>query len=584
MILKRTPTALLFTLICLCVMVRGQEQSPAPKSTNEPTSGTISGKVVNESGQPVAGATAFIRPLNALTAGRTISTDAEGSFRVNNLPPALYMVGATAPAYTSVPSDPNAPATYYRIGDSVNVQLVRGGVITGTVTNALGEPVVAIRVRVAMVRDATGRPSKMTSGSGFSEQSTDDRGVYRIYGLSPGTYIVSAGGYGYYAAFQFNPYDFDVPTYAPSATRDNAAEVTVRGGEEANVDIRYRGESGHSVSGTVKVAGTGGASVWLTPVAGSAMPVGNAYQAAGARGFAFHGVGDGEYELVARESITPPQTAKVPVMWASESKRITVKGASVSGVELVTKPLAAVSGRIVLEPSKVPECKGKRAPLFAETLVQLRRPEKDAEKESSPNVREFGGSASPDSKGEFVLRSLSPGRYQFDPRFYARYWYLQSITTSAAIPATTAKSQAAPSKVDAAANWTTMKSGDQLTNLTITLAEGAASIRGKLALAEPPSGMVLYLVPSEQDKATDVLRYFVTDIGADGTFALNNLPPGRYWSLTQATADAQTATLTKLRLPDTATTRSKLRRAAETQKTEIELKPCQNLTDYQLKQ
>ena len=77
------------------------------------------------------------------------------------------------------------------------------------------------------------------------------------------------------------------------------------------------------------------------------------------------------------------------------------------------------------------------------------------------------------------------------------------------------------------------------------------------------------------------MRFFVTDVGADGTFALNNLPPGRYWALAQTNTDAETTTLTKLRLPEAATARTKLRKTAETQKTEIELKPCQNLTDYQ---
>jgi hypothetical protein len=265
-------------------------------------------------------------------------------------------------------------------------------------------------------------------------------------------------------------------------------------------------------------------------------------------------------------------------MMVSEPKRVIVKGASVTGIELIPRPLAMVSGRIVLESSKVPACQGKRPPLLAETLVQLRRPERDSEKEGSPYQRVFGGTGSPDANGAFVLRNLLPGKYQFEPRYYARYWYVQSMTMGAASPTTATRS-----RIDAAANWTTVKSGDQLTNLMITLAEGAASLRGKLTSAEAPGGMVLYLVPSEQDKADDVLRYFVTDVGADRTFALNNLPPGRYWLLTQTNVDPQTATLAKLRLPEAATSRTKLRRTAETQKTEIELKPCQNLIDYQVK-
>ena len=524
----------------------------------------------------MAGASAFVRAVNS-GSGRTTSTDADGNFQVNNLEPALYLVNANAPAYTSVPSDPNAPA-YYRIGDSVNLQLVRGGVITGAVTNSSGEPLVAVRVRATMTRDTKGKSTRLPYVYSM-EQSTDDRGIYRIYGLVPGNYLVSAGGYGS-QAFQFNPYDTDVPTYAPSSTRDDAAEVNVSAGEETNVDIRYRGEQGHSISGTVKVAGTSGSSVSLLPAGTTIMPATNTFQEPGGRGFAFNGVADGEYVLIAEEFA--PTGTPTPMMTVSEPKRVIVKGANVSGVELIPIPLALISGRLVLQASKLTECEGKRPPLLSETLVQLKRPEVDPEKDGPVLRQNYGTSASPDANGAFTLRNVSPGKYQFEPRFYARYWYLQSITWRAA-PASGPRSQTSRAS-DAAATWTTVKSGDQLNNLTITLAEGAASIRGKTTVADPPVSATLFLVPAEPDKADDVLRFFVTEIAADGTFALNNLPPGRYWLLTQTNTDAQLAKLAKLREPEAATARTKLRRAAETQKNQIELKPCQNLADYQLKQ
>lgn len=556
---------LLILSIPLCVVAQAPVQSPPPR-TNEPTTGTISGKVVNEAGQPMPGAATFIRSVNIQGLTRSTTTDSEGNFQVNGLEAGLYTVMANAPAYTSIPPDPNLPTTYYRIGDSVRLELVRGGVITGMVINALGEPVVAIRVRATLIRDVKGQLPRMP-GLGSYDLLTDDRGIYRMFGLVPGSYLVSAGGLSHSQPFQFNPYDSDLPTYAPSATRDNATEVSVRGGEETTADIRYRGEPGYTISGTVKTAERNGANITLAPVGGTFMSGGIAYQTPNGRGFAFHGVADGEYEIVGQE-IPTTQVSVIPTISISESKRVTVKGASVSGIELIPKPLASISGRISLETSKAPECQGKRAPLFAETLVQLRRPEREADKDPSLFMRVFGSSVPLDSKGEFAFRNVSPGKYQFEPRFFARYWYLQSVTIA---------------KTDAAANWTTLKSGEQVTNLAITLAGGAASVRGKVAAAEPSSGMVVYLVPSELNKADDVLRFFVTEIGVDGTFALNNLPPGRYWTLAQPNTDAQTATIMKLRLPEAAAARTKLRKTAETQKAEIELKPCQNLTDHELK-
>ena len=560
-------TLLVFTI---CVAVPAQVPPSGSKTTEQPVNGSIDGKVVNENGQPLAGAAVFVRTLNARV-NRSTTTDVDGNFRVNGLEPGIYTVGANSPAYTSAPGDPDAPK-YYRVGDSARVEMVRGGAITGTVTNSTGEPVIAVRVRAMLIRDAKGQPPRVPLFGAF-EQPTDDRGIYRIYGLAPGTYLVSAGGGTQIG--NFNQYESDVPTFAPSSTRDTAAEVTMRGGEDVAVDIRYRGEPGHSISGNVKLAGASNASIFLTRP-GSNIWVATTLQVPGMRGFVLNGLTDGDYDLVAQESL-PNQTSFLPLLALSEPKRITIKGADISGIELVTKPLGSINGKLVLEPTKLPECQGKRPPLLDETLVRFRRPEKD-DKEDPFVLRLASGSASPDATGAFSLRNLMAGKYQFELRFYARYWYLQSITVNGA--------GQKPQRIDAAANWTTLKSGEQLSNLNITLAEGAASIRGKVPATDSasPPAVVVYLVPNDKDKVEDVLRYFVTEVEADGTFTFNSLPPGRYLALTQTTVDAQIATTTKLRVPEAAAARAKLRRTAETNKAEIELKPCQNLADYQLKQ
>ena len=547
-------------IIASCVWLRAQVPAASPQKPDEPATGAISGRVVNESGQPLAGASLFIRAANAIGSSRSTMTDADGNFRVNGLDPALYIVTANAPAYTTVPSEQNSP-TYYRIGDTVNLELIRGGAITGTVTNSLSEPVVAVRVRATMVRDTRGETPKF---SVTLEQSTDDRGVYRIYGLRPGTYIVSAGGPGFSPSY--NPYDTDAATFAPSSTRDNAAEVVVRSGDDSTIDIRYRGEPGHTISGSVKISGPNGASIALM-AAGSSALIATTFQPVESRGFAFSGLADGDYDLVAQE-MTAPRPSTTPVVAVSEPKHVSVKGVDVAGVDLLTKPLGSISGKIMMEASKIAACEGKHAPLLSETMVRLERPEKESGKQDLLEARVPPSSASPDANGAFVLRNLLPGKYRFEPLFFARYWYLQSITTSSG----TTK----PQKIDAAANWTTLKSGESLANLTITLAQGAASIRGRVPAPEgaaTTSGLSVYLVPNEPDKVDDVLRYFVSAIGEDQTFAFNNVPPGKYLTL----IDAQAPTPAKLRQPESASTRTTIRKKAEAKKNAIELKPCQNL-------
>jgi hypothetical protein len=196
----------------------------------------------------------------------------------------------------------------------------------------------------------------------------------------------------------------------------------------------------------------------------------------------------------------------------------------------------------------------------------------------------MGSPTPPDKQGDFTMRNLAPGQYRFNARSLAKYWYLQSISLQPAMPPG-ARGAAANRPVDATRNWTTLKSGDHLSVLIITFAEGAASFHGQIKLAEGQNlapRLFAYLVPAEREKAEDVLRFFASQVAADGTFALNNLPPGRYLAFAKTAGENESSILSKLRLPDEAEARAKLRGEAQAAKTEIELKPCQNIADYQL--
>src|SRR5690349_4476794 len=416
-------TLLILTLCCVCVSAQTSTANSAatPANTSESTVGSITGSVVNESGQPLAGAQVFVRRLNYAGGARNATSDSEGTFRINGLTSGLYVVTASAPGYVQASWDSDLSGTHHRVGDNVRLELIRGGVITGSVTTAAGEPLIALTVQAWMVRDAKGRITKFPFAF-YMQQATDDRGIYRLFGLMPGTYIVSAGGNGFAQRYQVTPYSNDMPTYSPSSTRDGAAEISVRPGEESTADIRYRGEQGHAISGSVKLMSAAGASVTVTSASGAFMSFGGAYLQAGNRTFEFTGLADGDYVLIAREIV--PGSAPLPSeLMMSDPLRVTVKGTDVTGLELTTKPLASLSGRIVLDATKPPECEGKRSPLFSEMNVTVIGAQKD--KDTDPlSLYPTSNSASPDEKGSFAIRSLLPGRYIPQPQFYGRYWYV----------------------------------------------------------------------------------------------------------------------------------------------------------------
>jgi hypothetical protein len=130
-----------------------------------------------------------------------------------------------------------------------------------------------------------------------------------------------------------------------------------------------------------------------------------------------------------------------------------------------------------------------------------------------------------------------------------------------------------------------LKFGERVSGVTVTLAEGAASLRGALksgAGESVPAKLYLNLVPAEKESAEDVLRFFTTPVQADGKFAVSNVPPGRYWVLAGVSANDELQFDSKLRAPEAAETRAQMRRDAEAAKTSLEFKPCQNVSNYEL--
>lgn len=548
--------------------------SPGANTAQSSRVGSIKGRVVNENGEPLFNAGVLVRPFGSTNLEHRTTTDREGKFEVSGLEPVSYQVSAWFSAHISLPRNlDNQQTNNYRIGDSVTLVMTKGGVITGTVTTQTGEPLVGIYVRARRILEGNRQPTPYRNF--VPVRRTDDRGIYRIYGLPPGTYVVWAGGGGgFYSAM--DAYDTDVPTFSPSTTRDAAAEIAVRAGEEiTNVDIRYRGETGRVISGSVTPRETGTGSVFnisLTSAAdGGSTWNSTTTQPPDGGGFTFYGVDDGDYDVTARSLMTDGE-------WeVSAPQRIKVRGADVTGIQLVTRPLGSVRGRVVLEESKAAECNDKRRPIFTETLVSAWHKEN---KDQPRFIWSLGVPVNADAQGNVTLRNLAPGEYRFLAQFSAKYWYLKSISIAPRVTKTPS-----PRPIDAGRTWTSVKSGDRLSGLTLTLAQGAASLRGQLARGEGetlPDGLFVYLVPAEREKADEVLRFFGAAVQPDGKIALNNLAPGRYWVLVQLASDGVSSPLTKLRLPDETETRSRLRRDGEAAKNEIELKPCQDLVDFRL--
>lgn len=593
------------------VSVRAQSQ-PAPKSTasppptqvekrgpneNAPATGSIKGRVVADDGRPVVNARLMAQAVTGPAAIRPAQVDPEGKFSFDDLPPAGYIVMATAPGYIdeAITGDPSEWPRHL-IGAQLKITMTKGGVITGKVTNSKGDPIVGVPVHAMALNNPSWSPTDFM-GTGGAE--TDDRGIYRIYGLRPGQYVVNAGGAGQFGFAASNGFDLDVPTYHPSATRDTAVPVVVRSGDEtAGIDIKYFGTEGHRISGVVLGnTNNAGASAAMGAVAITLSPAGTQSLLSLAiaspidqrRAFSFNGVADGEYDLFAAF-----QTGQQNDPSLVATKRVTVRGGDVTGVELTLTQLASIAGTITLDPAKPEDKCDQRGSQVIETVFSARRD--DRRKSGSHRMTTMLAGLGPtlDAKGEFVARNLEAGRYRFEIKLPTDAWYVRRINLPAGVAVTNQQpAQAAPPAVAAKLNqnypWQgiiTIKSGQQVSGVSIFVGQDAAGLRGRVTVTPEgmavPADLQVHLVPADREQANDVLRYSETMVMSDGSFAFSNLAPGRYFIISRVAAGDETQGTAPRPSAWDPTARAKLRQEAEAAKVVVDLKPCQRLKDYAL--
>src|SRR5262245_26157797 len=212
--------------------------SDAKREQQEQKPGSIKGRVVGDDGQPMANVPVVATPIGRSAArrpgqagqGAQTNTDDDGAFEFEGLAPASYVISASAPGYITPPpiEDEESPGVFH-VGDSANITLVRGGVITGKVLNVAGEPLTGVSVNAIRVGGLEGEDDNQLVFQGFGRNwRTDDRGVYRVYGLVPGAYIVQAGGSRGAGPNLLSPFGEDAPTYYPSSARDPDASRGAR--------------------------------------------------------------------------------------------------------------------------------------------------------------------------------------------------------------------------------------------------------------------------------------------------------------------------------------------------------------------
>ena len=237
---------------------------------------------------------------------RSATTDATGRFELLNLPAGRWTVTAAKGGFVSQQYGQRRAFESVEpldLGDgqrvTANFTLPRGGVITGRITDEYGDAVTGARVEVLRSQMTQGR-RRLTPVSVSSQ--TDDTGAFRVFGLAPGDYYISARQQPMPFDFGDGPMVFAATFYPGSTNVAEAQRIKVEASsEQSGISFALTSVGAVRVSGTV--LDSGGAPAAATVMLQSASSIDGPF-GAGAQGrsqadgsFTIRNVAPGEYTL-----------------------------------------------------------------------------------------------------------------------------------------------------------------------------------------------------------------------------------------------------------------------------------------------
>jgi hypothetical protein len=485
---------ILVVLVLLTALFRVNAQPAVDKAS-------ISGKVTI-GGKGVSGLVVGLAnetPSSSIhITGLEAVTDEEGNYRIKSVPPGTYKVLVAAPAYVQSQGPNRVVVAKNEAAENIDVALVRGGVITGKVIDGDGRPVLEEQVSFSLTTTSRALPYMRTI-------RTDDRGVYRAFGLPAGRYLVYAGKDSTSSFGRANAgYQ---RTYHPSAVNaTDATAIQVNEGTEAtDVNITLgRQLRKYTARGRIIDGDT------FQPLPNAHIGIqlffdpktygGTGYTA---QNNAAESTKDGEFRI---ENLPPGNyavylEASTDSEWSSEEVRFEITDQDIEGLVIKTSRGATVSGVVVLE--------GPHDP-----AVRARLPENKIS--VSVSAESYGKpiplvNINPD--GSFRLTGLRPGRLMLNFPQNRDHLRLMWVEREGVV---------SPGGIE-------IKERDQITGLRVIASQTNGKIRGLIKLPDglelPATARILVWIKRTEDPT----RYS-SSVPADarGQFVVDDLAPGTY--------------------------------------------------------
>jgi hypothetical protein len=513
------------------------ETSPQPPET--PERGAIRGRVLTITGRPIAKAVVNITgPMPP----RYFVTDAQGRFAFTGLIPGDYEVQASKGDFlpspigqqTAFQSSRRIAVTSGARVDNVALMLSRGVAVTGTIVDRAGEPLQSVSVQALQLSTSgDGRRAVLAGAQIGGGRQTDDRGRYRVLGLLPGTYVITA--LADVASLGGGAADGQtVPFYYPgSASIADAVTVTVAAADLDGIDFavgdvptarvtgRALDSNGAPLAGRITLA--------VSHRSGSIVPDpprGTRVEADGT--FTFFNVAPGDYVVRAVRFPSLPnlrldRPVVVDLLESGEfaAQYVTVGSQDAEPVILRTARGSVVEATIIVD-SAGPSASFDRIQVDTHPIDLDLTPSTASMRASGVS---FGG-----GNRRFRLTELI-GPWRFLVSGMPDGWYLKSLTING--------SEMTDQVID-------LGVGGGIVSAEVVVSPKGGTIAGRLTAerlsARATSSVIVF--SQDREKWFERSRFIkVVRASQDGSFRASSLPPGDYYvAATDITGESVEAT------------------------------------------
>jgi hypothetical protein len=494
-------------------------QPGAPSRDSAAKSGTaiLRGRVLAaDSGQPLRKAQVQLFAsgpgVNVPAQNRATSTDGDGRYQFKELPAGRYTISASKGSYIALsygqqrPNEPGKPLEILagQTVEKVDFALPLGGILTGRILDEFGDPAESAQVAPMQSRTVQGRAQLVNAGR---MSLTNDLGEFRIIGVPPGQYYLSATLRG-----AMTPYfDSDdrsgyAPTYYPGTpSLTEAQRLTVAVGQAISdlvltlvptrtarvtglaLDSQGRSMTTGSVMVTQRNNGVG----FMSTMGGFVKPDGS---------FMVSGLAPGDYTLTVT---TPGGFGDSPELATAQ---VTVAGQDINGVQIIAVKPSTLIGRIVVSDAAA-------AQTLQPGAIRLAATPKDPESGRFP-----GGPGHVNDDGTFTIKAR-PGPARIVLTGPLPGWTLKAVRLNG---------------LDLTDIGVDVKASEDISGLEVELTNRLTNVSGLVTTGrgEAVTDYFALIFPQDRQEWVGPSRFFrVGRPDQDGRFKVSGLPAGEYYAI-----------------------------------------------------